>query len=202
MTKHAPLFHAEVAKLGIQLEANVKLPWLTRHGHLAPLVQQSLPPSMLSALDEILAALDGDAEVLAAKTRGSMTADFLLMPQRIQVEYDEVQHFTSARAVTLEHYPGRADLAFDPKEYAATVTRWRTQGDRGFAHKEAAEFAGRGGRQRQRAYFDAFRDLAAAHFGNGPMLRVAAPANDYGAAAARLANMIEAAGIDTARGKP
>ncbi len=191
MAKHAPLFHAQAAKLGMDLNPDVKLPWLTRHGHLAPFVQQALPSWARGALDNILAALDGDPAGLAAKTRGAMTADFLLRPRGVQVEYDEVQHFTSARAVTLELYPSQTPLAFDPVEYGATVARWKAKGDKGFAHKEAAEFPGRGGRQRQRAYFDAFRDLAAPHFGNGPVLRVAAPADDHAAAARRLAQMIK-----------
>lgn len=190
MAKHASLFHAEVAKLGIELRANEKLPWLTRHGHLVPLVQQRLPQWALDALDRILDALDGDAAALAAKTRGAMTADFVLLPQGTQVEYDEIQHFTTARAVTLAHYPAQAPLAFDPSEYAAIVDQWKVKGDKGFAHKEAAEFIGRGGRQRQRAFLDAFRDLAAPHFDNGPVLRIAAPADDYAAAARRLARLI------------
>lgn len=201
MPRHAPLFHAQVAKLGIELQADVKLPWLTRHGHLAPIVQERLPESTLAALDRILGGLAGDAAALAAKIRGSMTADFLLLPGGAQVEYDEVQHFTSARALTLELYPSEAELAFDPAEYAATVARWRAKGDKGFAHKEAAEFPGRGGRQRQRAYFDAFRDLTAAHFGNGPVHRIAAPADDYATAAQRLAQSIAlAAELKVGRG--
>lgn len=190
MAKHAPLFHREAADAGIELRAEAKLPWLTRHGHLAGVTQEGMPEWALTALDGILDALNGDAAALATTTRGSMTADFLVLPQQVQVEYDEVQHFTTARAVTLGLYPTQAPLAFNPADYAAIVERWRMQRDKGFAHKEAAEFAGRGGRQRQRACFDAFRDLAAPHFGNGPVLRIAAPANDYRAAAGRLADLI------------
>lgn len=108
------------------------------------------------------------------------------------VEYDEVQHFTTARLTTLRLYPAEAPLTFSPDEYAAIVERWMAKGDKGFAHKEAAEFPGRGDRQRQRAYFDALRDLIAPHFGNGPVLRVAAPADDYDAAARRLAGLADA----------
>lgn len=103
-------------------------------------------------MDEILDALDGDPAALAAKTRGAMTADFVLLPTGVQVvEYDEVQHFTTARLATLRLYPALAPLAFSPGEYAAIVERWKARGDKGFVHKEAAEFPGRGGRQRQRA---------------------------------------------------
>lgn len=190
MAKHAPLFHAAATEAGLRLEADVKLPWLTRHGHLAPAVQERLPASTVAALDAILAALAGDGAALASKTRGAMTADFLLIPQGIHVEYDELQHFTTARITSLELYPDDAALAFNPADYRTVAERWRQQGDKGFAHKEAAEFPGPRGRQRQRAYFDAFRDLAAPHFGNGPVLRIAAPANDYATAVNDLARMV------------
>lgn len=189
MARHAPIFHAAAATAGIELEANVKLAWLTRHGHLAPAVQRTLPSWALSALDDILNALGGERATLAAKTRGAMTADFVILPKRLEVEYDEVQHFTTARMATLDLYPIEAPLAFSIATYRSVVERWRNKGDKGFAHKEASEFPGRGGRQRQRAYFDAFRDLAAPHFGNGPVLRIADPANHYAAAVTDLARM-------------
>ncbi len=129
---------------------------------------------------------------MAAKTRGGMTADFVLDPGAIPVEYDEIQHFTTARILALGLYPAQASLSFDPSEYQVIAERWRSKGDKGFAHKEAAEFAGRGGRQRQRAYFDAFRDLAAPYFGSGPVLRIPAPANDYENAVVTLKRMIAA----------
>ncbi len=166
------------------------MPWLTRNGHLAPVVHDQVPAETLDVLDRVLEALDGDAVALAAKTRGSSRVDFILEPQGVVVEYDEVQHFTSARLKTLALYPTTAPLGFDRAEYIALVKRWVAQGDRGFAHKAAAEFPGRAGRQRQRAYFDALRDLVAPHFDNGPLIRIASPGNDYGAAVARLRSMI------------
>lgn len=189
MAKHAPIFHAAAAQAGLKLIADVKLPWLTRHGHLAPAVQDQLPSWALAALDKILLSLDGDAAALANKTRGAMTADFLL--DEIEVEYDEIQHFTSARIRTLGHYPSKAILAFDPATYRVICERFKTEGDKGFAHRIAAEFPGPTSRQRQRAYFDAFRDLAAPHFGNGPVLRIAAPDNNYRVAVRTLGEMVD-----------
>ncbi|MEJ7787414.1 MAG: hypothetical protein WKF96_21630 [Solirubrobacteraceae bacterium] len=154
------------------------------------MVRDQVPAETLNVLDRILEALDGDAVALAAKTRGSSRVDFILEPQGVVVEYDEVQHFTSARLKTLVVYPTTAQLGFDRAEYIALVKRWVAQGDRGFAHKTAAEFPGRAGRQRQRAYFDALRDLVAPHFDSGPLIRIASPGNDYGAAVARLRSMI------------
>ena len=54
--------------------------------------------------------------------------------------------------------------------------------ERAFAHRDAPEFPGPHARARQRAYFDAFRDLVAPCFGNGPLIRVPAPNRDPQAA--------------------
>jgi len=59
--------------------------------------------------------------------------------------------------------------------YKRLVTLHRAAGDKGFAHKSASEFPGPAGRMRQRAYFDAFRDLAAPTLQGHPALRVASP---------------------------
>ena len=125
-----------------------------------------------------------------SKTRGSMRADFLLEPEGLHIEYDEIQHFTTARLTTLDLYPEDTVVAFSPADYRATVEMWRSKGDKAFAHKEAAEFPGRLGRQRQRAYLDAFRDLVGSYFGNRPVVRIAAPDNDYRDAVARLGRLV------------
>ena len=186
LNTNARAFYDAAGALDIELLPDIALPWLTRHGHLHPLVQAGAPAGTLTAMDAILTALGGDAEVLRVKTRGSMQADFLVADSGVHVEYDEVQHFTSARLVTLGLYPLNVALAFEPSAYASIVEKWTSKGDRSFAHKQAAEFAGRGGRQRQRAYFDAFRDLVAPLFGNGPLLRIADPTSDHVSAALKL----------------
>jgi hypothetical protein len=190
MARHAPIFQERARAAGIHLRADVALPWLTRNGHLDPMVSEQVPSKTRDALDQILDALDGDVTALAAKTRGSSRVDFMLEPRGVVVEYDEVQHFTSARLRTLALYPPEASLGFDRAGYTALVKRWAALGDKGFAHKSAAEFPGPAGRQRQRAYLDALRDLVAPHFGNGPLIRVAAPDNDYDAAVDRLRSAV------------
>lgn len=190
MPKHAPVFAKLAAEAGIELKPEVNLPWLTRNGHLKMEVRRALPPKALSVIDRIFAALGGDEELLAAKTRGSMRADFLLLPAETQVEYDEVQHFTTARLETFKLYPEGTPLGFDLGEYSEIVQTWIPKADKAFAHKQAVEFPGERGRQRQRAYFDAFRDIAAPHFGNGLLIRIPAPDYDYESAVQRLKQMI------------
>lgn len=185
MPTNAPNFHAHARGLGIDLRADVARPWLTRNGHLNKEVRAKLPSDTIEALDAMFAALGGDPAALMAKTRGAMRADFLLTTSDLVVEYDEVQHFTTARLATLKLYPADAALHFDHSTYVTLTEQWRVRGDRGFAHKEAAKFPGPAGRQRQRAYFDAFRDLAAPSF-DGPVIRIAAPDNNYALAASEL----------------
>jgi len=94
------------------------------------------------------------------------------------VEYDERSHFTSARLATFSHYPDGVAFGYDVEAYKRLVTLHRAAGDKGFAHKSASEFPGPAGRMRQRAYFDAFRDLAAPTLQGHPALRVASPEED------------------------
>jgi hypothetical protein len=196
MARHASAFHDLARAAGIELRANVARPWLTRNGHLTPEIRDRLPSDVVKALDRILTALGGDAVTLAAKTRGAMSADFLLEPHGVVVEYDEIQHFTTARQKTLALYPPDTPLGFDLAAYGQLVKCWRARGDRGFAHKQAPEFPGDAGRQRQRAYFDALRDLVAPHFDDGLLIRIAAPDNDYAAAVAALQASANAGIVD------
>lgn len=190
MPKHAPIFHVRAAKAGIALAADVSLAWLTPRGHADPAVRTNLSDEVRASLDAIIGELGGSIDALAAKTRGSMRADFLLDEPNAVVEYDEIQHFTTARLRTLALYPEGAEVGFDLGGYREIVETLREKGDRGFAHKQAADFPGANGRQRQRAYFDAFRDLAAPAFGLAPTVRIPAPDNDYDAAVRRLLSTI------------
>jgi hypothetical protein len=86
-----------------------------------------LPGEALDVLDRVLDALGGDAAALAAKTRGSSRVDFIVEPRGVVVEYDEVQHFTTARLETLALYPVSVQLGFDLDEYVALVRRWASR---------------------------------------------------------------------------
>ena len=75
-------------------------------------------------------------------------------------------HFIVQRFATFAVYPAETMLGFDVAEYAKLCLRLSRRAERAFAHRGAAEFPGPDGRARQRAYFDAFRDLVAPCFGN------------------------------------
>jgi len=101
----------------------------------------------------------------------------VLAEHALAVEVDEIQHFTTERLRTLDLYPASAELWFDTGAYGTLISRWSTTGDRYRAAKPTVDFPFAGGRRAQRAYFDAFRDLAAPSFGLR-VLRIPAPECD------------------------
>jgi hypothetical protein len=77
-------------------------------------------------------------------------------------------------------------LGCDIEEYRQLIGRWRSKGDAAFAHRVSRDFPRPGGRQAQRAYNDALRDLLAPTFTGRPVLRIPAPDRSVSTALARL----------------
>lgn len=159
-----------------------RVPWLTQRGHLA------LPPSADAArlvLADIFTDLGGDPDVQATKRLTPLPGDFVHQPTRTFIEVDEFQHFTSYRLLTLEHYPTGVPMGFELEEYRTLCRQESARSDRYRATKAAVGF-GAGGRQRQRAYHDALRDLTAPVMGHPPVIRVPALTGDGGDAYRRV----------------
>jgi hypothetical protein len=164
--------------------------WLCQRGHLA------LPDEASSArgtLSRIYAELKGDPDELAGAPTTSLSGDFVHEATGTLIEVDEHQHFTSARLATLRVYPDGTQLGFDLEHYKGLCKRWKREADKAFAHKAARGF-GPGGRQRQRAYYDALRDFAAPAMGHPPIIRIDAALNNgraaYQAHQERLARLL------------
>jgi hypothetical protein len=171
---------------GIPLLAGRRVTWLSGRGHLNKHVAEA-PADVLTALATMHSKLGGDAAVLAAKRAGNPpTPDLVHTELGCFIEIDEVQHFTTARLRTLDLYPVRVPLGFDIDEYRRLIGRWREKGDRAFAHRVSADFPKPGGRQAQRAYNDALRDLLAPTYTGMALLRIPAPDSSPSAALARL----------------
>ena len=175
-----PGLHGDVLRDAVQSQLPIELgrpvPWLSGHGHLNPVVTQSAPASVIDALSRMHEALGGKAELLASKRLGNPpTPDLSHSVTGGIIEVDEVQHFTTARLKTFEFYPSEVPVGYDLEEYKSLTLRWRVRGDAAFAHKVASDFPDRGGRQAQRAYNDALRDLLAPTFTRCPCLRIAVP---------------------------
>jgi hypothetical protein len=183
---HVAILDAACAA-GLPMTLGRAVPWLTGRGHLNELVQQRAPAPVLHALSEIHGRLGGDAAALATKRRGnSPTPDLIHTELGCIIEVDEVQHFTSARLMSLDLYPYDTPLGFDPSEYRALIDQWHNKGDRAYAHKVSRDFPRPGGRQAQRAYNDALRDLLAPTFTSYPVIRIAVPDRSLDGALDRL----------------
>lgn len=160
-------FAAAAIRDGIVLTP-AKVPWINQQGHFG------LPDQAGSArrsLSVIFDALGGVASDQTAKRTTALRGDFYHEPSRTFIETDESQHFTSFRLKSLELYPVETRLGFDLSEYLELCRTLAPTSDKYFAAKDAKGF-GSGGRQRQRAYNDALRDLAIPAMGHPAVIRV------------------------------
>lgn len=147
-------FAAAAEADGVQLGPS-RLPWINQRGHFG------LPPEGRVArapLEAIFTALGGDSAAQAAKRTTPLTGDFTETSTGTLIEIDESQHFTSFRALSLRLYPSDVRVSFDRNHYMDLCRELAPRSDRYRASKAAVGF-GPGGRQRQRAYHDALRDL-------------------------------------------
>lgn len=163
-------FAAAAAADGIILE-RARVPWLNQRGHLG------LPQELVDAratLEQIFRALGGDLTAQSAKRLMSLPGDFVHRDTDTFIEIDEFQHFTSHRAKTLDLYPADLPLGYDLHAYRQLCVDLSPRSDKYRQSKSAVGF-GEGGRQRQRAYHDALRDVATPAMGFPPVVRVAAP---------------------------
>lgn len=86
--------------------------------------------------------------------------DYFLVTSRTAVEFDESQHFTAPRRLTLTLYPADLRLAFDRK-------RWMGLCEQLNRHDNTPPF-----RDEQRAWLDVLRDFSATILGNRPTVRI------------------------------
>lgn len=89
------------------------------------------------------------------------------------VEFDESQHFTRARAMTLSAYGDGVRVSFDVAAWARLCEQkmGREPGG-GFARPCPPLFPGEGGRHRQRAFRDFLADVLPPHHGWLPTVRI------------------------------
>ena len=189
-----PLAFAQAAvEDGIVLRS-VSFDWLCEQGHvgLERVAKARRDPALVGPvtaavkqLGAIYARLNGDASVLhASRENLLLPVDLVHEPTRTLIELDEPAHFTSFRLTALELYPADAPLGFDLEEHKELCRAWSPRTD-GLERGLAAKGFGFGGVQRERAYHDALRDLAAPAMGHPPLVRIAVLDGDGAAAYAR-----------------
>lgn len=150
--------------------ARYKKQWLNQRGHFG-LPEQAA--SVVRPLHDLFLALAGDPEEQSLKRATALPGDFIHIGTGTIIEVDELQHFTSFRLRSFDHYPSKHPVRFEIAEYQDLCRRLSSTADKYRRTKAAAAF-GMEGRRRQRAYYDALRDLAAPVMGHPPVIRVAA----------------------------
>ncbi|AQY00240.1 DUF7255 family protein [Microbacterium foliorum] len=154
---------------GIALVRMPRVEWLNTHGHFA------LPPHAVDTqplLQRVFEELGGDEREQRSKQLRTLPSDLFHVASGTMVEVDEVQHFTSFRALTIRKGLGAAsDIG---AEYLDLCREWSSAADKYRASKTAKGFPGPFGRARQRAYNDLLRDLVAPAMGYA-LIRVPAP---------------------------
>jgi len=189
-----PLAFAQAAvEDGIVLRS-VSFDWLCEQGHvgLERVAKARRDPALVGPvtaaveqLGAIYARLNGDASVLhASRENLLLPVDLVHEASGTLIELDEPAHFTSFRLTALELYPADAPLGFDLEEHKELCRAWYSRTD-GLERGLAAKGFGFGGVQRERAYHDALRDLAAPAMGHPPLVRIAVLDGDGAAAYAR-----------------
>ena len=87
-------------------------------------------------------------------------------------EFDEIQHFSTARLKTLNNYPTQLSLNYSISDWKKWCPIHSPIADKYRFNKVTADFNFSGGRIFQRAYLDCFRDLLPQHNGLNPTLRI------------------------------
>ena len=83
-----------------------------------------------------------------ASERRALRCDFGIPSARLIIEYDERQHFSTARAISLQHYPQSLQVGFNVQEWLRHCTKID-------AKDNSPPF-----RDEQRAFYDTVRDFA------------------------------------------
>ena len=187
-------FAGAAAEDGIVLESG-SFDWLCEQGHvgLERVAKARRDPALvapviaaLERLEAICARLKGDVSVLHAAREN------LLLPGRPRARADRHRgrgrraaalHARSGSAA-LDLYPPDAALGFDLDEHAALCRALVRDGPTRSRAASPRRASASAGVQRERAYHDALRDLAAPAMGHPPLVRIAALDGD-GAAAYR-----------------
>ena len=186
-------FAAAAQRDGISL-IRQSVDWLNQRGHLG-LPDDEECRAARATLEKIFLDLGGDLITLNGGRTTALRGDFIHEPTGTLIEIDESQHFTSFRLRTLDLYPAETPVGFELSAYRALCRSYQQRSDN-YRRTKAARGFGVGGRQRQRAYYDALRDIATPAMGRPPLIRIDAAERDPADAYLRHRDrLVEALGI-------
>ena len=133
--------------------------------HLPSTVEMLEPAELTDDLKKIHKKLQQHREYNEfVKSKKLPNVDYYVKDKFI-LEYDESQHFTKPRLITLENYPDKLSLGYDK-------TKWIE-----LCHKLNKKDNDPPFRDEQRAWYDTLRDFAPVFLNIGPTVRIYA--SDY-----------------------
>lgn len=161
---------------GIELVPSSTYPCIGTRGPygLEPAVAHHVDPLVGMAME-----LGGELDKMEQASRsGRARFDLYHEPSGTHIEVDEEQHFTGWRLKTLDYYEVGTTYGFDLAEYRALCQKYGPRNEKsGWANKWTPNF-GPKGRSRQRAYYDAMKDLVLPALGIKHVIRIAVPERD------------------------
>lgn len=124
-------------------------------------------------IDAIFLALGGDSVANQTKRTVALDCDaYFGGKYNFIFEFDEVQHFSTARLKTFNFYPKKLNTNFDIGEWEKNCKKHNVLADRYRHSKSTTDFNFAGGRTAQRAYLDCFRDLLPEIHSLNPTVRI------------------------------
>jgi len=126
-----------------------------------------------NAIDKIFNELNGDSNTSTTKRTVPLDCDAYFGGRHNFIfEFDEFQHFSSARLRTLEHYPKELKLGYNLNAWKHLCGLHEGKANKYRYNKLTVDFNFPGGRTAQRAYLDCFRDLLPEVHGLNPTVRI------------------------------
>ena len=124
-------------------------------------------------IDKIFTSLNGDKQASKAKRTMKLDCDAYFGGQHNFIfEFDEHQHFSSARLKTFDFYPTDLKVNFSIDQWKQLCKTYKDVADKYRKAKTTTDFDFAGGRTAQRAYLDCFRDLLPEINGLQPTVRI------------------------------
>jgi len=124
-------------------------------------------------IDNIFTSLNGDKQACQTKRTLTLDCDAYFGGQHNFIfEFDEHQHFSSARLKTFDFYPMDLKINFSVDKWKQLCKSHKDKADKYRKAKTTTDFNFIGGRTAQRAYLDCFRDLLPLLHGLQPTVRI------------------------------
>jgi hypothetical protein len=126
-----------------------------------------------TTIDKIFTFLNGDKKASESKRTMALNCDAYFGGQyNFIFEFDEYQHFSSARLKTFDFYSTDLKMNFNINQWRKLCISHKDKADKYRKAKTTTDFNFAGGRTVQRAYLDCFRDILPKLHGLQPTVRI------------------------------